>query len=485
MKLEYGLLHGVHRMKTPMPPPAWEAVLANIQRDGGRMLRVIQTRGPRDDVEYLPWDEIRFRTPPDDLTLEEWWAAIRIARNGMQRPLPLRDVRGKQFSYAIPDTVLQRLDEISQRASGQIAASEEVTNPATRHRYVVSSLIEEAITSSQLEGASTSRRVAKDMIRSGREPRDKSERMIFNNYRAMQYVASNHERPLTPETVCELHRIVTDGTLRDPESAGRIQSNPDPSDRVAVFDEDNRILHSPPPVGELEERLQELCNFANGESDAGTWVPPVVRALAIHFMFGYDHYFEDGNGRTARALFYWSMLHEGYWLTEYLTISRILKQAPTKYSRSFMHVEVDSSDLTYFLIYHLKVIHRALDDLDEYLTRKVKELKETRLLLSSAPGGEYNHRQLALLESALKDSAQIFTMASHAQSHQVALETARQDLRRLQSRGLLARTKIGRKFAWQAAPDLTDLLKARRDPAVDLGFRWRARRDSNPQPSDP
>ena len=56
-----------------------------------------------------------------------------------------------------------------------------MTNPETRDSYLVRSLLEESITSSQLEGAATTREIAKEMIRNGRQPRDRGERMIFNN----------------------------------------------------------------------------------------------------------------------------------------------------------------------------------------------------------------------------------------------------------------------------------------------------------------
>ena len=83
--------------------------------------------------------------------------------------------------------------------------------------------MEEAITSSQLEGAATSRRVAKDMLRSGRTPKNRSERMIVNNFRAMQRIRELRATPLSPALICDLHRIVTEGTLDNPEGAGRIQ----------------------------------------------------------------------------------------------------------------------------------------------------------------------------------------------------------------------------------------------------------------------
>jgi Fic family protein len=407
--------------------------------------------------DYPSWDSLRYKTPPEGLTHREWWYVLKLGRLMMRRPLPLRMTEGKNFSYALPDKVLRMTEEVSRRASGQIAISEQVTNPATRDRYIVNSLIEEAITSSQLEGAVTSRQVAKEMIRSGRSPRDLSEQMILNNYTAMREVSARHRQELTPELVCEIHAIVTSDTLDDPADAGRIQQDPDPAARVLIFGDQEQVIHRPPPVEQLGTRLVDLCHFANGGDD-DAYLHPVLRALAIHFMMGYDHYFEDGNGRTARALFYWSMLHQGYWLTEFLTISRILKNAPAKYARSFVLSEQDDGDLTYFFLYHLDVIRRAIDDLDSYLGRKVKDLQQTRVLLS-ATTGEYNHRQVALLELALRDASSTYSVQSHAVSHNVSQETARQDLVDLAERGLLTRRRQGKKYIWTPAEELSERIK--------------------------
>lgn len=421
---------------------------------------MLNTRQDSSSEPYLPWDKIRYKTPPPGLTNEEWWLGIRMARDVMLRKLPLKALDGREFSYALPDEVLRLQDEVTQRASGQIATPEPITNPATRDRYVVSSLIEEAITSSQLEGASTSRRDAKSMITYGSAPKNRSEQMILNNYYAMMHVSENRHADFTPEAICELHEIVTRGTLDNPEAAGRIQSNPDPADRVKIFDEEDKVLHAPPPVAELPERLQALCDFANGHSSAGPYVPPVIRSLAVHFMAGHDHYFEDGNGRTARALFYWSMLKNGYWLTEYLTISKILKKAPGQYTRAFILTEQDGGDLTHFLIYQLSVIKRALDDLDMYLTKRVNELHEARLLMANLPG-EFNHRQLAILESATKNPANFYTVRSHIKSHGISHQTARNDLQDLERRKILLRQKAGKEFTWTPASNMLELLESK------------------------
>lgn len=440
-------------MKIPAPPPDQ----GPAERLGELLERAL-TAGvapwsASSQREYRPWDTFRFQTPPEGFTADQWWHVVRMARRSSARAIPaLKDKDGHPFSFNLPDGVLEACDAVAREASGQIQVSELVTDPDTRDRYVVNSLIEEAITSSQLEGAATSRRDAKDMIRAGRAPRDHSEGMILNNYRAMLRVRELSEHPLTPDMVLELHRIVTDGTLENPEYAGKLQDRQ--SERVSVWGDGDQLLHSPPAVNELPERLEALCSFANAEGD-GLYMPPVLRALTIHFMIGYDHYFEDGNGRTARALFYWSMLREGYWLTEYLSISRILRQAPTQYARSFLMTEDDRGDLTHFYIYHLGVLRRAIAQLHEYLGQKAREVREVQARLRGMPN-EFNHRQLAVLEHASRNPQAIYTARSHGGSHRVTIETARQDLQALEARGLLRRFKMGKQFAWSPVEGLAE-----------------------------
>jgi Fic family protein len=446
-------------VKTPAPPPTFSDLFAKLRENTDRFMAVMIADGDLDDRDYLAWDKLRYKTPPNGMTHEEWWFAVKMRRRSMQRPVPLERIDNLPLTYALPDELLRALDEVSQRASGQIALPEEVMNKTTRDRYVIQSLIEEAISSSQLEGASTSRKEAKRMLTYGEVPKDRSQQMILNNYWAMQRVREIQHEPFTPERICEIHRIVTDKTLDNPDSAGKIQSNPDPHDRVRIYDEEERVLHHPPPVEQLSARMQALCDFANGDSKTDPYVPPVVRALIVHFMMGYEHYFEDGNGRTARALFYWSMLKQGYWLTEHLAISRILKQAPSKYARSFLYTEQDDGDLTYFLMYHLQVIQRALGELEKYLSRKTLELQRARTLLARGPGG-FNHRQAALLQSATRNPSNYYTAESHMNYHSVSKQTARNDLYDLEQRGLLHRTKVSRQFAWTPAKDLLSALEA-------------------------
>jgi Fic family protein len=410
---------------------------------------------PRD--RYLHWDKLRRLQPPVDLTSEQWWLKIKMARGDDFRQLPLTDPDGSSFGYTLPDVVLRHLHHVDQRCSGEVAMDEVVTSEREAGtRFLVNSLMEEAIRSSQLEGATTSRVVAKELLRSGREPKDRSERMIVNNYRALQFMREEMGVTLTPESVLELHRIVTEGTLDDPSAAGRLQRPDEP--RVAVFDrDDGRAIHLPPPAEELPERLDLLCRFANEKDGGDPFVHPVVRAILLHFWLAYDHPFEDGNGRTSRILFFWAMQTQDYWLAEYLPISRFIRNAPAKYAKAFMETETDGGDTTYFLIHQLEVIERAIEDLHRYLKRKVAEVRNVEKLLQGTD--DLNGRQLALLTDAVRHPDVTHTFDSHSKSHRVTHETARTDLRRLVERGLLVQRRNGRKHIFEPAADLAQRLK--------------------------
>ena len=382
-------------MKKPMAPPPRARRYKRLAEhpDPRRVLAV----GATPTGKYLHWDELRHRTPPDGLSHEDWWLGVAFAREQLHKELPLFDKSGRRLRYATPDLILRALHEIDQQASGRIQLAEEVTSPGARERYIVNSLIAESITSSQLEGASTTADVARTMLRSGRRPTDRSEQMILNNYRAMTFVRGARDEALSPNLVFELHRIVTDRTLDDPTKAGKFR---EADDEIQVVEPlTGTTLHIPPPAGELLERLKGLCSFAN-EQTSEVFIHPVVRAIVLHFVIGYDHPFVDGNGRTARALFYWSMLRQGYWLAEFLSISRILKEAPTQYGMSYLHAETDANDVTYFIDYQLDVIRRATSDLSAYLEKKTKELRKIRSILNES--SDLNYRQLALLSHALK-----------------------------------------------------------------------------------
>ena len=448
-------------MRIPLAPPSLADLMDQIS--GDRFVEIVtqlQT-GPYDAKgRYLHWDKLRHLPQRNGLTAQECWLGMRMARNSMAQLLPFSDKQACPFRFTQPAGVLRELSWIDQNATGSVRANAAITDPKTKDTYLISSLIEEAITSSQLEGAATTRRVAKDMIRSGRKPRDHSEQMIYNNYNAMQFIRDYADEAVTPDFIFELHRLLTIDTLaaEDKDKAGAFRSQ---ADQIIVSSADNKVLHIPPAASELSGRLQAVCDFINDDSsDSLNYIHPVIKAIVVHFMIGYDHPFVDGNGRTARALFYLVLAKAHYWLIEYISISRVIKKSPGRYLQAYLHTETDGGDVTYFIIHQLEVICQAINDLHSYLIDKTRELNEARNLLdNSALKDRLNHRQLTLINNALSNPGMEYTVSSHMKSHATAYQTARSDLLELSDElGVLRRYKAGKKMVFVAPPDLGDLV---------------------------
>lgn len=450
-------------MRVPLTPPPRDRLMEIIKENNAeKLIKVFGGDvGPCDEKgRYLHWDKLRHLPTPEGFDSELYWLAMKQARNQISRALPFQDKSLNPMGYCLPDTVMREILWISENATGAIEADARVTDARTKQSYLINSLIEEAINSSQLEGASTTRRVAKEMIRTGRKPKDHSEQMIFNNHNALLFIRDFKDEILTPSMVFELHKILTDKTLdeEDKHKAGAFRED---SDQICVYSHDDVLLHTPPKEKELPARLQKICDFANkvGEDD-NTYIPPIIRAIIIHFMIGYDHPFVDGNGRTARALFYWVMAKEGYWLMEYISISRVLKKAPAQYMYAYLYSETDDNDVTYFLIHQLKVIKEAITDLHEYLAMKSTQLREAESSLeNSTLQGQLNHRQLSILKNALENPGAEYTIKSHQTSHGVTYQTARTDLLKLSDKfKVLNKYKIGKKDIFIAPANLREII---------------------------
>ena len=436
-------------MRIPHTPPPLDDLLVAALRDNQLLPILSALPTGLQDSRYYHWDELRFRKPPAELTHAQWWTGVKLQRRAGRREIPLYDVMGKSFGFVVPDLVDELLHQIDRDGGTLIQLPEDIANKSERDRYLIRSLMEEAITSSQLEGAATTREVAKKMLTEGRAPRDRSEVMILNNFQTMQRIMEVKKEPLTPALVLDIHHRVSNGALDTADAAGRLRR---PEESIDISNEmTGQVFHVPPPAESLPERLETMCRFANG-AVPGYFIHPVLRAIILHFWLAYDHPFVDGNGRTARALFYWQMLHQGYWTFEFISISQILRQAPVKYGTAFLHTETDGNDLTYFIIHQAEVIRRALGELHDYVARKSRETRKSMAYLQNQTN--LNHRQQAILAHALRHSNHSYSVAGHQNRQGIAYATARADLLGLAEKGLLDQRKSGKTFVFVAPPDL-------------------------------
>lgn len=364
------------------------------------------------EKEYLYWDKAKYYKPKN-IDDNLFWSAVKFSRIGENIFF-----NKKVFGFKITPYMQKFLHEFDMNFGGTLLSSDTISSKNKQY-YLLSSLMEEAIASSQMEGANTTRKVAKDFLRKQEKPKNKDQQMIVNNYNTIRYLSGNKDLPLTPQLIQEIHKRISERTLSNPLDEGCFRDNDD----IVVMDElHGEIAHTPPKSTEIEQYIVDLCNFAN---DDEKYIHPIIKAIIIHFMISYIHPFVDGNGRTARSLFYWYMLKKGYWLTEFLSISRIIYKTKTTYERSFLYVENDDLDLNYFINYNLSVLQKAFTELKDYLTRKAKEEEALQ-------GYKYiegiNERQSQIIKMAVKKPSTIFISKDLESIFNVSVKTIRSDL---------------------------------------------------------
>ena len=383
--------------------------------------------------EYDYWDKVKYKKPlPDGVTPEMLWSYVKASR--LKQSVMIWDKYGINLWVT---SHIQRLCHEFDMLFGSFWSSENDSQSAERKYYLASSLMEEAIYSSQMEGASTTRVVAKEMLRKNKSPQNKSQQMIVNNYNTIQYITQHRNDPLTEENLLHIHRLMTENTLDDPNNVGRFRTN----DEVVVADVvANEIVYTPPTYKEIPEFLDAICYMFN-EDNPRVFLHPIIKGIVIHFMLAYMHPFVDGNGRTARALFYWYMLKENYWLTEYMSISRVIAKSKKSYEKTFRYSENDENDIGYFVAYNLRALKISFQQLTDYIQRKQKEKKAANAFMAS---GNVNQRQALILQQFAEDPDLVLTVKEVQTRFSVASMTARKDLSELVQQGYLQEIAINK-----------------------------------------
>lgn len=367
-----------------------------------------------DGYEY--WDTVKYKKLTSGITDIDLWTYVKASRLNLtigvwQNPLLMLGLTNR----------MQRLCHEFDMNFGGSWGDSSVIPAESRQQYLVSSLMEEAIYSSQMEGAATTRKVAKDMLRKKMSPRDKSQQMIVNNYQTINYIAEHKTDSLTPELLLHVHQLMTSNTLDSPDDSGRFRKN---DDIVVENGITHETVHIPPTYTEIPSFVKSLCDFFN-ETHSKVFIHPIIRGIIIHFMIAYVHPFVDGNGRTARAMFYWYMLRQGYWLTEYMSISRVIAKSKKAYEKSFLYAEADMLDIGYFVNYNLGVLEKSFKQLQEYIKRKQLDKNSANKFFKL---GNINERQAQILKMYYEDPALILTVKDLQVKFLVTPTTAKNDL---------------------------------------------------------
>ncbi len=423
-------------------PPNWvryfteDLIKKAVHSDGLREL-VKQA-----DKEYVYWEKFKHYPIPEGFSPEEAWAYLKFSRMSNAEITPVRGSNNQNFRFTITKSMYQKLSLIDSNTSGFLSSTTEKPTATQKSQMIINSLTEEAIASSQIEGANTSRKIAKEMLLSQRKARNRDEQMIINNYQVMQRLMDWKDLKLNLNILLDIQKNITAGTLENDADSGRLRID---SDGINIVNRlTGEIVYTPPTGNIMEKELEKFIIFANSDELEEEFIHPVIKASILHFWLAYLHPFVDGNGRTARALFYWYLLRKNYWLFQYLSVSRIIKKSKIQYDNSYLYAEHDENDLTYFLSYSLKAIVLSIKEFIAHYETKLEKEKIIQKIAGQL--GEYNERQASLLQELNANRDKTIDITTYKTINRLSYETARSDLMFLVKKQLLDKIHSGKKF---------------------------------------
>jgi len=387
---------------------------------------------------YLSKEEIGYRLP-NGLALEEFWQEITKFRKQKSETLPFEDQNNQNFWFLLTPVLQKQIYEIDSSGKDSLYR---VVKKEIENEIIKDSLIEEALYSSVIEGAFSTMKRLRELVEKQRKPADINDQMVLNNYQAMQFILLEKHKELSVDFVLQLHKIVTKETLFEDEAyAGRFRDD-------SVYIKDKRrdvVIYTPPPADQVEPAIKKLIEWVNAKDDIH-FIHPVIKASFIHFYFVYIHPFFDGNGRTARALFYYFLIKNGYEFFKYFSISAVVQKTKIQYYKAIKNTEDNDADMTYFLLYMSETIQESIQLVTERIAQHYQRdfvfirIKENGIFL--------NERQEKFLKKFLVSDKRIISIKAYKEWFKVVYETARRDLEDLASKEILIKSKHRRQFMY-------------------------------------
>ena len=391
-------------------------------------------------LNYYTREEIGYRVPAE-VKLDDFWPALVRFRQAKGELLPFRDQQGQPFWFVLTPELQKMLHQVDFRGRDSLY---KIVQDEIQAELVQEALIEEALFSSVIEGAFSTLARARELIVEGKRPRDASDQMVANNARVMRFVLERRDAPCSIELMHEVQRLVTEKTLEDPRNAGRFRE-----DLVYIYNAQGEAVYTAPPADTVLPSMQALADWIN-RAEGRPFIHPILSASILHTYFVYVHPYMDGNGRTARSLFYWYLLKQGYEFFRYFSISSIIQETRARYYKALKDMEDHGADLTYVLLYMTEAVVKAI----EVVLQRITERWRRDLLFSAIRQRQIslNKRHTTFLRSLTVSKDKRGTIARYQRDFQVVYETARRDLGFLESAGILAKRKEGRRFVYLLNP---------------------------------
>jgi Fic family protein len=378
--------------------------------------------------------------------------------------LPRRDRQGCEYEAYIPDPLANRTITLDGATAADVAEAESaVVRLNLEARSLVNSealarilLRAEAVASSRIEGLEVgSRRLLKAQAARGigDEPSDVTAIEVLNNLDAMAWAIEqlSSRKAITTVDLLAIHRRLLAGTRLE-EHGGSLRT-----EQNWIGGSDYNPCSAgfvPPPPGDVERLLKDLCAFCNDDT-----LPAIAQAAVAHAQFETIHPFIDGNGRTGRALIHVVLRRRGLVPNVVPPVSLVLATWSKDYVEGLMATRyrgpADSAaardGLNRWMALFATAMRRAVNDAQSYEARVRAIQDDWRARLGKVRSGS----ALELLIEAMP-GAPLLSAQSAASLISRSEQAVNEAIPRLLGAGVLSQTTVGRRNRAFEAPDLID-----------------------------
>lgn len=240
----------------------------------------------------------------------------------------------KELYYYEIENILNLINEIDKLILSKIFKIIEDKNDLVLEFYYFS----------VIEGVFLNRKIVKFIIRGKMKFSNKSEYMIYNNYRVLEYGLDNLDKLYSYKFIYDLYYILGENCLDLEEYEYRIE-------KVYVCDLKGEIIYIGFEFLKIYDFMSKLIDFMENSK-----VSNLIKSVIIYFYFVYVYFFSDGNGRILRVLLYLYLIDKGYDIfKEFLILYMIFKNR-IKYYKVIFDVENKGNNLIVFIEFMFKFI---------------------------------------------------------------------------------------------------------------------------------
>ena len=362
------------------------------------------------------------------------WSEMEEERRHKASLFSILDKRGKPFWFVLTPAILSLISEI-ERNRGFLASLE---LPKKFLNQLTSETVKkEAYYSSHIEGAVTSLEVALLHLSkksSRHDYSDESLQMIVNNKEALEYIRAQESHPFSHEMICKLHRILVRNTHKDrPITVGAYRKGP-----IYVVDGRGQVVYEGPPASRVSEMMEPYVHWLNGPAEHHA----LVEAAIAHLYFVHVHPFDDGNGRSARALSNLYLMKQDYQFINFLAPSDYFDHHRAAYYQAIRNLELHDGDATLFILYYLTALAEQLKKIQSEIKKETKA-KDIRALLSQKVRTRLSEKQIKALQWMLENN-EAMTTKKYCKLNHCSDETARKDFNELLEIGIVKKIGEGR-----------------------------------------